>query len=343
MDYRTLGRTGIDVSTYCLGTLAFGAKGNADVDDCVRIVHAAIDAGINIIDTADMYGGGESEEIVGRALRQHRDRVILTTKFHFPLGDGPLRGGNSRPWIHTAVEGSLRRLQTEWIDVYLAHRPDPSCDIDETLGALSDLVHQGKVRVIGSSTFPVEEILEARFVAERRGRERFACEQPPYSIFARAPETAVLPTCQRLGLGVMVWSPLNGGWLAGTYRAGRPVPPGSRADRGEVTRRYFVDSAQNRRKVELVEGLVPIAREAGCSLAHLSVAWTLVHPAVTTAIIGPRSLQQLDDLLAGHDVALTSETLDAVDKVTLPGTDVNPADANWEPPSLRPEARRRTR
>lgn len=344
VEYRTLGRTGIKVSTYCLGTLAFGTKGNADPNDCGRIVHRAVDAGVNIVDTADMYGGGESEEILGAALRGRRNRVVVTSKFHFPMGgDDPLQGGNSRRWIHSAVEASLRRLRTEWIDLYLAHRPDPTCDIDETLGALTDLIHQGKVRAIGTSTFPAEELVEADHVARWRCRERLSCEQPPYSIFARAAETSVLPTCQKLGMGVMVWSPLNGGWLSGRYRAGRPAPAGSRAERGGITARYFADNPENRHKADLVEKLVQIARDADCSLAHLSARWTLEHPAVTSAIIGPRSLNQLDELLAGQDLRLSDDTLDAIDTVVGPGTDVNPDDANWSPPSLLASARRRAR
>src|SRR4051812_23662421 len=213
MDRTTLGTTGIQVSRYCLGAMMLGAWGNRDHDDCVRIIHTALDAGINFVDTADVYSAGESEEIVGKALKGRRDDVVLATKFHAPMGDDPNMKGNSRRWIVREVENSLRRLQTDWIDLYQVHRPDPSADIDETLGALSDLVHQGKVRYLGSSTFPAEAIVEAQWVAERRGRERFVCEQPPYSILARGIEAAVLPAVRRYGMGAIVWSPLAGGWL----------------------------------------------------------------------------------------------------------------------------------
>jgi len=173
MEMRTLGSTGVQVSPLCLGAMMFGAWGNPDHEESTRIIHRALDAGINFIDTADVYSGGESEEIVGRALAGgRRDGVVVATKVHFPMGDGPNRGGNSRRWIMQEVETSLRRLQTDWIDLYQIHRPDPSCDIDETLGALSDLVHAGKIRSFGHSTFPASQIVEAQWAAQRRGRER---------------------------------------------------------------------------------------------------------------------------------------------------------------------------
>src|SRR5213596_788700 len=204
MEMRSLGRTGVQVSPLCLGAMMFGAWGNEDHDESIRIIHRALDSGINFVDTADVYSRGESEEIVGKALTGgRRDRVVLATKFHGTMGDDPNEQGNSRRWIVQEVENSLRRLGTDWIDLYQVHRPDPSCDVDETLGALSDLVHQGKVRYIGSSTFPPEDIVEAQWVAERRGRERFVCEQPPYSIFVRGVEAGVLPTCARYRMGVI--------------------------------------------------------------------------------------------------------------------------------------------
>src|SRR3546814_295827 len=220
MDHRPLGRTGIQVSSLCLVTMMFGAWRNTVEGECARMVHTALDSGINFIDTADVYAFGESEEILGRALAGRRDDVVLATKFHNAMGDDLNQRGNSRRWIVRAVEDSLRRLGTDWIDLYQVHRPDPATDIDETLGALSDLVRQGKVRAIGTSTFPAAELVEAQWVAERRGRERFATEQPPYSIFARGVEADVLPTCLRHDIGVIVWSPLNGGWLTGKYRRG---------------------------------------------------------------------------------------------------------------------------
>src|SRR5438132_10298170 len=327
MNYRTLDSTGIQVSHLCLGAMMFGTWGNSDHDECVRIVHAALDAGVNFVDTADVYSAGESEEIVRKALAGRRDDVILATKFHAPMGSDRNTRGNSRRWIVRAVEDSLRRLGTDWIDLYQVHRPDPTCDVDETLAALSDLVHQGKVRYIGSSTFPPEDIVEAQWVAERRGRERFRCEQPPYSIFARGVETAVLPTCERYGMGVIPWSPLAGGWLTGRYRRGSDLPRGGRAAR--VPDRFDYDLPENQRKLDLVEDLLKVAADAGLSLTHLSMAWVLEHPAVTAAIIGPRTMDQLTDLLAGADARLEPEILDRIDELVPPGTTVNPADSGW--------------
>jgi len=341
MDYRTLGSTGIQVSKLCLGAMMFGAWGNPDHDECVRIIHTALDAGVNFVDTADVYSAGESEEVVAKALAGRRDDVILATKFHAPMGSDRNARGNSRRWIVRAVEDSLRRLGTDWIDLYQVHRPDPTCDVDETLAALSDLVHQGKVRYIGSSTFPPEDIVEAQWVAERRGRERFVCEQPPYSIFARGVEAGVLPTCARYRMGVIVWSPLAGGWLTGKYRRDEPLPEGSRATRMRLPARYDQQSPENRRKLDLVEELLKLASDAGCSLTHLANAWVTHHPAVTSAIIGPRTMDHLTDLLAGQDTHLDADTLDRIDALVPPGTTVNPADAGWTPPALADASQRR--
>lgn len=339
MDQRVLGRTGIRVSPLCLGSMMFGSWGNADESECVRMVHTALDAGVNFVDTADIYDHGESERIVGRALAGRRDDVVLATKFHNPMGDDPNRRGNSRRWIMQAVEDSLRRLGTEWIDLYQVHRPDPDTDIDETLGALSDLVHQGKVRAIGTSTFPAAEIVEAQWVAERRGRERFATEQPPYSIFARGVEADVLPACVAHGLGVVVWSPLNGGWLTGKYRRGAAPPAGSRAERQPD--HFDYEAEVRERKLDLVEALSKLAADAGISLTHLAQAWVLEHPAVTSAIIGPRTPDQLADVLGAADVTLDDTVLDRIDELVPPGTNVNPADAGHVPAGLLPAARRR--
>src|SRR5947207_7917347 len=252
MERTTLGATGIQVSRYCLGAMMFGAWGNRDHDDCIRIIHTALDEGINFIDTADVYSFGESEEIVGKALQGRRDSVVLATKFVAPMGEDTNQRGASRRWIMQEVENSLRRLDTDYIDLYQAHRPDPTVDLDETLGAMSDLVHQGKIRVLGSSTYPAELIAEAQWTAERRGRERFRCEQPPYSIFARAIETAVLPTCQKYGMGVIPWSPLAGGWLTGKYRRGSDLPSGGRAAR--VPERFHYGKPGDQRKPDPVQG-----------------------------------------------------------------------------------------
>ncbi|MBA2507487.1 MAG: aldo/keto reductase [Nocardioidaceae bacterium] len=333
MRTRWLGRTGIQVTPYCLGAMMFGAWGNPDHDDSVRIIHAALDVGINFIDTADVYAQGESEEIVGKALKGRRDDVVLATKFHGPMGDDPNRRGQSRRWIMRAVEDSLRRLQTDHIDLYQVHRPNPETDIDETLSALSDLVHSGKVRAIGSSTFPAEEIVEAQWVAADRGRERFRTEQPPYSILARGIERSVLPTCQRYGMGTLVWSPLGGGWLSGKYRKGQDVDMTTgRASR--MPDRFDPAEPGNARKLDAVEELAVVADEAGTSLTHLAVAFAVAHPGVTSAIVGPRTMGQLTDLLAGAELLLDDDVLDRIDQIVEPGTDLNPDDAGWTPPEL---------
>jgi aryl-alcohol dehydrogenase-like predicted oxidoreductase len=340
MRMRTLGGTGIKVSPYCLGAMMFGAWGNPDHDEGVRIIHAALDAGINFVDTADVYSGGESEEIVGQALRGRRDQVVLATKANGSMGQDPNMSGNSRRWIVREVDNSLRRLQTDYIDLYQMHRPDPSTDIDETLSALSDLIRAGKIRAAGSSTFPAEEIVEAQWVAERRGRERFRCEQPPYSIFARGVETAVLPTCARYGMGVITWSPLAGGWLSGKFRKDSDIDMSSgRAQR--IPRRFDPSLPGNARKLEAVEELVKVAADAGTSLVHLALAFVVAHPAVTSAITGPRTMDQLQDLLAAADVTLDDAVLDRIDAIVPPGVTLNDADAGWAPPSLTDPSQRR--
>jgi aryl-alcohol dehydrogenase-like predicted oxidoreductase len=340
MRYRPLGRTGIVVSELCLGAMMLGEWGNTDEGECHRMVHRALDAGINFIDTADEYGFGNSEEIVGRALKGRRDEVVLATKFNHQMGTGLNRMGNSRRWIVTAVEDSLRRLGTEFIDLYQAHRPDPDTDIDETLGALSDLIHQGKVRAIGTSAFPAEQLVEAQWVAERRGRERFATEQLSYSILARQAEAGVLPTAERYGIGVLVFSPLNGGWLAGKYRRGEPTAPDSRAARHPD---YFDHGheAIAERKFDALERLEVVANEAGLTLLQLALGFVVAHRAVTSAIVGPRTFEQLEQQLDAADVALTNDVLDRIDEVVPAGLNLNPDDVGWTPPSIRDSHRRR--
>ena len=339
MHYRTLGRTGIKVSPYCLGAMMFGAIGNPDHDDSIRIIHRALDAGINFVDTADMYSRGESEEIVGQALRGRRDDVVLATKFFNPMGDDPNQRGASRRWIITEVENSLRRLQTDHIDLYQVHRPDPSADVEETLSALSDLVHSGKVRAIGSSTFPASDIVEAQWVAERRGLERFRTEQPAYSILSRGIEREVLPVCQRYGLGTLVYSPLAGGQLTGRYRKGQQAD----THRAGTGFNYLSDE----RRLDAVEELIVLADEAGVKLTHLAMAFAIAHPAVTAAIIGPRTMEQLDDVLAGAKTELSDDLLDRIDAIVPPGTDIGTLDMAYNPPAIeqarlrrRPEAER---
>ncbi|MGW4499035.1 aldo/keto reductase [Micromonospora sp. NPDC004336] len=340
MRYRPLGRTGIEVSAYCLGTMMFQDGGNPDRDDCVRIIHAALDAGINFVDTADMYGQGQSEEIVGKALRGRRDDVVLATKVHFQMGEGRNRSGNSQRWILKAVEDSLRRLDTDWIDLYQVHRPDHTTDVEETLSVLSDLVHQGKIRAFGCSTFPAEEIVEAQHVSERRGLGRFRTEQPPYSILARGVEASLLPVCQRYGMGVLVWSPLAFGFLTGRYRKNRPVDLST----GRPTFRpalFDPENAQNDAKLDAVEKLVELAEGIGCTLPQLAIAFTVAHPAVTSAIIGPRTMPQLEDLLEGAALILDDATLDRIDEIVPPGTNLYNPNAALPPRSLTDTALRR--
>ncbi|MGH9046447.1 MAG: aldo/keto reductase, partial [Acidimicrobiales bacterium] len=289
MELRNLGRTGVKVSPLCLGAMMFGGWGNPDHDDSVRIIHRALDAGINFVDTADVYSRGESEEIVAKALKDRRDRVVLATKVHGTMGKDPNFQGNSRRWIIQECENSLRRLGTDWIDLYQIHRPDPGCDIDETLSALSDLVHQGKVRYIGSSTFPAADIVEAQWAAEKRHLERFVCEQPPYSMLVRGIETDVLPAIQRYGMGAITWSPLAGGWLSGNYRLGTEIPTSRRAER--IPQRYDMSNPSNHRKLEIADALAKVAESSGLTLVHMAVAFVLAHPGVTSAIIGPRTME----------------------------------------------------
>jgi aryl-alcohol dehydrogenase-like predicted oxidoreductase len=341
MRMRTLGGTGIKVSPYCLGAMMFGAWGNPDHQDGIRIIHAALDAGINFIDTADVYSGGESEQIVGQALRGRRDDVVLATKAALPMGEDLNMRGSSRRWIIREVENSLRRLQTDHIDLYQVHRPDLDTDIEETLSALSDLVHSGKVRAIGSSTFPAEQIVEAQWAAERRGYVRFRTEQPPYSILVRGIEGAVLPACQKYGMGVIVWSPLAGGWLTGRIRGDAgPDMTSNRAQR--LPRRFDVSLPGNQAKLAVVEELIKLADDAGLSLIHMALAFVIAHPGVTSAIIGPRTMDQLTGLLAGASAELSDDLLDRIDQIVPPGVTLNyPADAGWEPPALASAAVRR--
>jgi aryl-alcohol dehydrogenase-like predicted oxidoreductase len=332
MRYRTLGRTGIKVSPYALGAMMFGHIGNPDHDESVRIIHAALDAGINVIDTADAYSGGESEEIVGKALKGRRDNVVLATKLNRPMGDDPNQQGNSRRWIMTAVENSLRRLQTDHIDLYQLHRPDPDTDIEDTLSALSDLIHSGKVRVIGSSATPASDIVEAQWLAERRRLQRFRVEQPAYSILNRGIETEVLPVAQRHGMGTLVWSPLAQGMLTGRVRKGQ---------RTDLRRASYFTHLSDERRLDAVEQLIALADEVGLPLTHLALAFAIAHPGVSSAIIGPRTMSHLDDLVVGSKVVLTDEILDRIDEIVPPGTDVGRLDMAYLPPALQRPALRR--
>ncbi|MFD8547325.1 aldo/keto reductase [Streptomyces sp. NPDC059649] len=334
MQRRILGGTGISVSEYALGAMMLGALGNTDHADCVRLVHRALDAGINFVDTADMYSAGESEEIVGKALKGRRDDVVLASKFFNPMGPDANHRGASRRWIVRAVEDSLRRLDTDHLDLYQVHRPDPTTDIDETLSALSDLVRSGKVRAVGTSTFPAEQIVEAHWTAERRGHVRFRTEQPPYSMLARGVEGSVLPTAQKYGMGVLTWGPLSAGWLSG-----RDLSASSRA--ALESHKFDLSVPANARKAEAVRALSEVASDAGLSLPHLATAFVRAHPAVTSVIIGPRTLDQLESLLDGADVTLGADVLDRIDAIVPPGTDLNRADNYYLPPALTDPALRR--
>lgn len=342
MRYRPLGKTGIEVSTQALGTMMFGAVGNPDHEDCIRIIHAALEQGINFVDTADMYSAGESEEIVGKALKGRRDDVVLATKVHFPLDDENPRNrrGNSRRWIIQEVENSLRRLDTDWIDIYQIHRPDHTTDIEETLWALTDLVSQGKIRAFGTSTFPAEEIVEAYHVSERRGYGKFRTEQPPYSMLSRGIERSVLPTAHRLGMGVLTWSPLAWGFLTGNLRKDQPIDL-TTGRAALAPDRFDPSLPKNAAKYDAVEQLIEVASDNGLSLPELALAFVTTHPAVTAVINGPRTMEQLDGLLKAADLTLDDSTLDRIDEIVPPGTDIYDSNGAWPNPALTPTALRR--
>jgi aryl-alcohol dehydrogenase-like predicted oxidoreductase len=338
MEYRPLGRTGVQVSKLCLGTMMFGAWGNTDHDDSMRIIHRALDAGINFVDTADVYSAGESEEIVGKALKGRRDDVVLATKLGVPMDDNPNHRGGSRRWIIEEVENSLRRLGTDYIDLYQLHRPDPNTNIDETLSALTDLVQQGKVRSIGSSSFNAGQIVDAQWVARERRLERFRTEQPPYSLLVRGIELDVLPTAQRHGMGILTYSPLAGGWLSGGWSAdSSPMSPARR----RLPKRFDMSLPENQRKLEAVEQLAQVADDADLSMIELAIAFVIHHPAVTSAIVGPRTMDQLDSQLPAAGVALDAATLDRVDEIVKPGVVLNPADTSYGEQVLQAALRRR--
>ncbi|RSM78550.1 aldo/keto reductase [Kibdelosporangium aridum] len=337
MEYRVLGGTGISVSQFALGAMTFGEFANADHDESIRMIHTALDAGVNFIDTADYYSLGESEQIVGKALKGRRDNVVVATKFFFPMGDDPnMRGGSPR-WIKRAVEDSLRRLDTDYIDLYQMHRPDPHTDIEETLSALTDLVRTGKIRAIGSSTFPAEQIVEAQWAAEKHGYQRFRAEQPPYSILMRGIERDVLPTTQRYNMGVLTWSPLVGGWLSG-----RVSPAGATGQRAQMAGDiYDMSDPANQTKLAAVEQLSKLADDSGMSLPHMALAFVLAHPGVTSVIIGASKPQHLTDLLAGADIRLSEDVLDKIDEIVPPGVTLRQRDSYYTPPAIAEKGLRR--
>jgi aryl-alcohol dehydrogenase-like predicted oxidoreductase len=332
MQYRTLGRTGIRVSPYALGAMMFGAIGNPDHEDSIRIIHKALDTGINFIDTADMYSNGESEQIVGKAIADRRDDIVLATKFSRPMGTDPNQQGGSRRWIMTAVEHSLRRLGTDYIDLYQLHRPDPTTDMEETLSALTDLVRNGKIRAFGTSMLPASDIVEAQWTAERRGLEPLRAEQPVYSILDRGIEREVLPVTQRYGMGVLVWSPLAQGMLTGRVRKGQQT---------DLRRAAIFKHINDQGRIDVVEKIIPVAEQAGLKMTHLAIAFAITHPGVTSAIIGPRTMEHLDDLIAGMDVTLTDDVLEALDAIVGPGIDVGQLDMTYTPPDIQTASLRR--
>jgi aryl-alcohol dehydrogenase-like predicted oxidoreductase len=344
MQYRTLGSTGVRVSSLCLGAMMFGKWGNPDHDDSIGIIGTALDAGVNIIDTADVYSDGESELIVGKAIAGRRDDVVLATKVSSPMGPGLNECGASRRWILSACENSLRRLGTDHIDLYQVHRPDPRTDLDETLGALSDLIRAGKIRYAGSSTFAASTIVQAQWTAERRQRERFVCEQPPYSLLVRGVEADVLPTCQTYRMGVLVWSPLAGGWLSGRWRRDRTEPSSHRTQTmpfPTTSAHYDLDVPGNQAKLDAATELGGLAQHAGLTLIQLALAFVTTHPAVSAAIMGPRTAAHLHDQLSAADIVLEPDVLDRIDGIVAPGTDLNPDDAGYSATVLADPAHRR--
>jgi aryl-alcohol dehydrogenase-like predicted oxidoreductase len=340
MELRMLAGTGVHVSPLCLGAMMFGAWGETDHDASIAIIHRALDAGINFIDTADVYSRGESEEIVGKALAGgRRENVVLATKFHGTMGEDANEAGNSRRWIMREVEASLKRLKTDWIDLYQVHRWDPWTDHEETLSALSDLVAQGKVRYIGSSTYPAAQIVKAQWVSRERGLQRFVCEQPPYSMLVRAAEADVLPTCKELGMGTIAWSPLAGGWLSGRWRKGAEDLTSRRS--AMIPQRYDLTLPANQEKLEAADALAQLAEQSGMTLIGMALAFVVSHPAVTAAIIGPRTIEQLESQLGATEVQLDGAILDRIDEIVTPGRTINPTDAGWTNPALAPAALRR--
>ena len=338
MEYRLLGRTGVEVSPLALGTMMFGEWGNKDVDDSIRVIHRALDAGINFVDSADVYSAGGSEEIVGKALKGRRDDVVLATKFFMPMGDGPNHSGGSRRYIIKAVEDSLRRLDTDYIDLYQVHRPSPVMDVEETLGALTDLVRQGKIRYIGSSSYSGSQIVEAQVASRDRNLARFVTEQPPYSILVRGIEEDVLPTTQRYGMGTLSYSPLAGGWLSGKWRKDAAPTPTSSA---RPSARFDMATVANQQKLEVVDALATLAEDAGITLIELAIAFAINHPGITSALIGPRTMEQLESQITAADVTLSTETLDRIDELVAPGVTMNPDDNSYGGAELAPRARRR--
>ena len=339
MQYRTLGRTGVQVSTLALGAMNFGAIGRTSQDEATAIVDAALEAGINLIDTADMYGQGESEELVGKAIAGRRDDLVLATKATMPMGDERNHRGSSRRWLVTALDDSLRRLGVDHVDLYQIHRWDPSTSDEETLSALTDLQRAGKIRSFGSSTFPAYRIVQAQWAAREHHLSRYVTEQPSYSILQRGVEAHVLPVTEEYGLGVLAWSPLASGWLSGAVRAGQEISTSRSVFAPE---RFDTTLAYNQARLDAVEQLAKVADEAGLTLIQLALGFVTAHPAVTSALIGPRTLDHLHAQLAAADTVLSPDVLDAIDTIVAPGIDLAAHEKFDTPPALLdPSLRRR--
>ncbi|WP_446223435.1 aldo/keto reductase [Nocardia sp. IBHARD005] len=331
MQYRTLGRTGVQVSTLVLGAMNFGKLGKSTQDEVTAMIDVAIDGGINLIDTADMYGQGESEELVGKAIAGRRDDIVLATKASMPMGEERNHRGGSRRWLTTALDNSLRRLGVDHVDLYQIHRWDPETSDEETLSALTDLQRAGKIGYFGSSTFPAYRIVQAQWAAKEHHLSRYVAEQPSYSILQRGIETHVLPVTEEYGLGVLAWSPLASGWLSGAIRADREITTSRSAFMPD---RYDTTIAANHAKMTAVEQLAALADQAGLTLIQLALGFVTAHPAVTSAIIGPRTMNHLHSQLAAADTVLLPEVLDAIDAIVAPGIDLAPHEKHDTPPSL---------
>ena len=347
LESRRVGASGLLVSPVGLGCNNFGRAGTVteDLDGTRAVLDAAIEAGVTFLDTADMYGKepGLSETLMGEALRGRRDEVVIATKFGHAAIPSPWIGGSkgSRAHVRHAVEASLRRLQTDWIDLYQVHRPEAGTDVEETLSALTDLQRQGKIRAFGSSTFPAHEVVEAQWTAERRALGRFVTEQPPYSMLVRGIEKDLLPVTEKYGMGVLPWSPLAGGWLSGRYRKDLEIPTSHRRQR--MAGRYDLSIPANQAKLDAADALAGVAAKAGLTLVHMALAFTLAHPAVTAPIIGPRTLEHLDSQLGAVDVTLDADVLDAIDEIVPPGVTLSQFDEGYVPPSLQEPFLRRRR
>ncbi|MEU7978424.1 aldo/keto reductase [Micromonospora sp. NPDC049081] len=338
MQYRTLGRTGVQVSTLVLGAMNFGTIGRTSQAEATAIIDAALEGGINLIDTADRYSQGESEEMVGRAIAGRRDDIVLATKAALPMDDERNHRGTSRRWLHTALDDSLRRLGVDHIDLYQVHRWDPTTSDEETLSALTDLQRAGKIRYFGCSTFPAYRLVQAEWAAREHHLGRYVTEQPSYSILQRGIEAHVLPVTAQYGMGVLAWSPLASGWLSGAVRAGREITT-HRAD--VLPERFDLTIAGNRARLDAVEQLTKVAEEAGLTLIQLALGFVTAHPAVTSAIIGPRTPEHLHSQLAAADTVLTADVLDAIDAIVAPGVDLAPGEKHDTPPALLDPALRR--